>query len=112
MTALTDASPLAGRRVLLIVGGGIAAVKAPDLIRRLRERGAAVRCVLTAAGHEFTTPLALSSLSEDRVFQFGDSAGGSGYRFRLEALSDRSVDDPFDEPGVAQLLVGGAPLAE
>lgn len=59
---------MAGRRVLLIVGGGIAAVKAPDLIRRLRERGAAVRCVLTRAGHEFTTPLALSSLSEDRVF--------------------------------------------
>lgn len=68
MTPATGASPLAGRRVLLIVGGGIAAVKAPDLIRRLRERGAAVRCVLTRAGHEFTTPLALSSLSEDRVF--------------------------------------------
>ncbi len=68
MTVPIDASPLAGRRVLLIVGGGIAAVKAPDLIRRLRERGAAVRCVLTQAGHEFTTPLALSSLSEDRVF--------------------------------------------
>lgn len=68
MTVPIDASPLAGRRVLLIVGGGIAAVKAPDLIRRLRERGAAVRCVLTAAGHEFATPLALSSLSEDRVF--------------------------------------------
>jgi len=68
MTPATGASPLAGRRVLLIVGGGIAAVKAPDLVRRLRERGAAVRCVLTRAGHEFTTPLALSSLSEDRVF--------------------------------------------
>ena len=68
MTVPNAASPLAGRRVLLIVGGGIAAVKAPDLIRRLRERGAAVRCVLTQAGHEFTTPLALSSLSEDRVF--------------------------------------------
>jgi len=68
MTVPIGASSLAGRRVLLIVGGGIAAVKAPDLIRRLRERGAAVRCVLTQAGHEFTTPLALSSLSEDRVF--------------------------------------------
>ena len=68
MTVPNGASPLAGCRVLLIVGGGIAAVKAPDLIRRLRERGAAVRCVLTQAGHEFTTPLALSSLSEDRVF--------------------------------------------
>ncbi len=68
MSSAIRPSPLAGRRVLLIVGGGIAAVKAPDLIRRLRERGAAVRCVLTQAGHEFTTPLALSSLSEDRVF--------------------------------------------
>src|ERR1700761_4117949 len=44
-------------RVVLIIGGGIAAYKALDLIRRLRERGHAVRCVLTAAAQEFVTPL-------------------------------------------------------
>ena len=56
------------RRILLIVSGGIAAVKVPDLIRRLRERGAAVRCVLTRAGAQFVTPLALAALSGDKVY--------------------------------------------
>ena len=45
------------KRILLIIGGGIAAYKALDLIRRLRERGASVRCILTAAGEQFVTPL-------------------------------------------------------
>lgn len=56
------------RRVLLIVGGGIAAYKSLDLIRRLRERGAAVRVVLTRAAQEFVTPLSAGALSNDRVF--------------------------------------------
>lgn len=60
---------LDGKRILLIVGGGIAAYKALDLVRRLRERGAAVRGVLTAAGKQFVTPLSLSSLTEDKVFE-------------------------------------------
>lgn len=59
---------LAGRRVLLIAGGGIAAVKLPDLVRRLRERGASVCPVLTRAGGEFVTPLSLSALAEERVY--------------------------------------------
>ena len=57
-----------GKRVLLIVSGGIAAIKIPDLIRRLRERGASVRCVLTEGGKQFVTPLSLSALSEDKVY--------------------------------------------
>jgi phosphopantothenoylcysteine decarboxylase/phosphopantothenate--cysteine ligase len=56
------------RRILLIVGGGIAAVKVPDLIRRLRERGAAVRCILTKSGGQFVTPLTLAALSGDKVY--------------------------------------------
>src|SRR5260221_13386579 len=48
---------LAQARILLIVGGGIAAYKSLDLIRRLRERGAAVRAVMTKGGQEFVTPL-------------------------------------------------------
>ena len=57
-----------GKRLLLIVSGGIAAYKTLELIRRLRERGATVRCVLTAGGAQFVTPLALAALSEDKVY--------------------------------------------
>src|SRR5262245_64702208 len=59
---------LKGKRILLIVAGGIAAFKSLELIRRLRERGASVRCVLTDAGARFVTPLSLQALSEDRVY--------------------------------------------
>ena len=59
---------LKGKRILLIVAGGIAAFKSLELVRRLRERGAAVRCVLTEAGARFVTPLALQALTEDRVY--------------------------------------------
>ncbi len=56
------------KRVLLIIGGGIAAYKCLDLIRRLRERSIAVRAVMTKAAHEFITPLSVGALSNDRVF--------------------------------------------
>lgn len=59
---------LAGKHILLIVGGGIAACKSLDLIRRLRERGAAVTPVLTRAGAEFVTPLSLSALAGRKVY--------------------------------------------
>jgi phosphopantothenoylcysteine decarboxylase/phosphopantothenate--cysteine ligase len=54
--------------VLLIIGGGIAAYKALDLIRRLKERGVAVRCILTRAATEFVTPLAAGALAGGHVF--------------------------------------------
>src|ERR1700689_3114527 len=56
-----------GNRVLLIIGGGIAAYKSLDLIRRLQDRGAQVRCILTAAAQHFVTPLAAAALSGERV---------------------------------------------
>jgi phosphopantothenoylcysteine decarboxylase/phosphopantothenate--cysteine ligase len=56
-----------GNRVLLIIGGGIAAYKSLDLIRRLQDRGMAVRCILTAAAQHFVTALAAAALSGDRV---------------------------------------------
>ena len=59
---------LQGRRILLIVAGGIAAFKCHELIRRLREQRAAVRVVMTKAAQEFVTPLSLASLSEDKVY--------------------------------------------
>lgn len=58
---------LAGRRILLIIGGGIAAYKSLDLIRRLAERGAAVRVVMTRAAQEFVTPLAAGAIAGERV---------------------------------------------
>ncbi len=57
-----------GRRILLIVGGGIAAYKSLELVRLLKGRGAEVRTVLTRAGAEFVTPLSLSALTEDKVY--------------------------------------------
>jgi len=62
-------TPLQNRRILLIVGGGIAAYKSLELTRRLRERGASVRAVLTSAGAEFVTPLSLGTLTGDKVYQ-------------------------------------------
>ncbi len=59
---------LAGKRILLIVSGGIAAYKALELIRLLRKDGCAVSCVLTAGGAHFVTPLSLQALSEERVY--------------------------------------------
>jgi phosphopantothenoylcysteine decarboxylase/phosphopantothenate--cysteine ligase len=55
------------KRVLLIIGGGIAAYKSLDLIRRLGERGYSVRCVMTTAAQEFITPLAVGAISNERV---------------------------------------------
>lgn len=59
---------LSGKRILLIISGGIAAYKSLDLIRRLRERGASVRPVMTSGAQEFVTPLAVGALAADHVF--------------------------------------------
>ncbi|HVJ54362.1 MAG TPA: bifunctional phosphopantothenoylcysteine decarboxylase/phosphopantothenate--cysteine ligase CoaBC [Aliidongia sp.] len=59
---------LEARRILLIIAGGIAAYKSLDLIRRLKERGASVRGVMTKAAQEFVTPLSVASLTEDKVY--------------------------------------------
>src|SRR5271169_3542010 len=64
-SARQAAAPAAAtaKRVLLIIGGGIAAYKSLDLIRRLKERGALVRVVLTSAAQHFVTPLAVGALA-------------------------------------------------
>ena len=59
---------MVGKRILLIIGGGIAAYKACELIRELRRRGASVRCVLTRGGGHFVTAMTLAALSEDKVY--------------------------------------------
>ncbi|MGV6805870.1 MAG: bifunctional phosphopantothenoylcysteine decarboxylase/phosphopantothenate--cysteine ligase CoaBC [Ruegeria sp.] len=60
---------LASKRILLIIGGGIAAYKSLDLIRRLRERGASVTPVLTRAAEEFVTPLSVSALAGEKAYR-------------------------------------------
>ena len=60
---------LAGKRILLVIGGGIAAYKALETIRRLRDRGAAVTPVLTRAAEEFVTPLSASALAAEKVYR-------------------------------------------
>ena len=58
----------ASRSILLIIGGGIAAYKCLELIRRLKDRGIASRCILTRAGEQFVTPLAVRTLAGERCF--------------------------------------------
>lgn len=60
---------LSGKRILLIIGGGIAAYKSLELIRLLRQKAANVRCILSSAGSQFVTPLSVSGLSGDKVYQ-------------------------------------------
>lgn len=59
---------LQDKQILLIIGGGIAAYKSLELIRRMRERGASVRVIMTSAAHEFVTPLSVSTLTGEPVF--------------------------------------------
>jgi phosphopantothenoylcysteine decarboxylase / phosphopantothenate---cysteine ligase len=63
----TETSSIRGRRVLLVIGGGIAAYKSLDLIRRLRERGGAVRVVMTAAAQAFITPLSAGAIAGEHA---------------------------------------------
>jgi phosphopantothenoylcysteine decarboxylase/phosphopantothenate--cysteine ligase len=59
---------LSGKRILLIIGGGIAAYKCLDLIRRLKERDARMRTIMTKAAHEFVTPLSVGAIAGERAF--------------------------------------------
>ncbi|QDZ00765.1 bifunctional phosphopantothenoylcysteine decarboxylase/phosphopantothenate--cysteine ligase CoaBC [Nitratireductor mangrovi] len=87
---------LAGKRILLIISGGIAAYKSLDLIRRLRERGASARCVMTRAAHEFVTPLAVGALTADHVFSdlFDRQAEHDVGHIRLSREADLIVIAP------------------
>ena len=66
--SLVSREAIPAKRIVLIIGGGIAAYKCLDLIRRLRERGVAVRAVMTKAAQEFVTPLSVGALTNERVF--------------------------------------------
>ncbi len=66
---MTPDMTLRGKRILLVISGGIAAYKSLELIRRLKEHGAQVRCILTAGGAQFVTPLSVSALSGEKVYE-------------------------------------------
>ena len=101
---------LSGKRILLIVSGGIAAYKALELVRRLRARGAGVRAILTRAGAEFVTPLSLSTLTEDKVygdlFSLTDEAEIGHIRLSREA--DLLVIAPASADLLAKMAQGRA----
>jgi phosphopantothenoylcysteine decarboxylase / phosphopantothenate---cysteine ligase len=100
--------PLQGRRILLIIAGGIAAYKSLDLIRRLRERGAAVRVVMTAAAQRFVTPLAAASLSGDQVYTdlFSLTEESEMGHLRLAAEADLVVVAPATADLIAKMAAG------
>lgn len=91
-----------GKSVLLIVSGGIAAVKCPDLVRRLGERGISTRCLLTRGGSQFVTPLALSALSGDKVYQDIFSLTDENEMGHIEL--SRSADLVVVAPATANIL--------
>jgi phosphopantothenoylcysteine decarboxylase/phosphopantothenate--cysteine ligase len=99
---------LHGKRILLIVSGGIAAYKSLDLIRRLRERGASVRCILTEAGGQFVTPLVLAALSEDKVYRelFSLTDESEMGHIRLSREADLLVVAPASADLIARMAAG------
>ena len=101
---------LTGKRILLIIGGGIAAYKALDLIRRLRERGAEVTPVLTRAAEEFVTPLSVGALAGTRahrhLFDLTDEAEMG--HIELSRVADLLVVAPATADLLAKMAGGHA----
>lgn len=103
-------SSLAGKRVLLVISGGIAAYKTLELIRRVRERGGEVRCVLTQGGAQFVTPLSLAALSEDKVYSdlFSLTDESEMGHIRLSREADLVVVAPASADILAKMTHGRA----
>ncbi|NUH63821.1 bifunctional phosphopantothenoylcysteine decarboxylase/phosphopantothenate--cysteine ligase CoaBC [Sulfitobacter sp. S0837] len=101
---------LSGKHILLIIGGGIAAYKSLDLIRRLRERGARVTPVLTRSGEEFVAPLSVSALTGVKVFRdlfdLGDEAEMG--HIQLSRAADLLVVAPATADLMAKMAQGTA----
>ena len=99
---------LNGRRVLLIISGGVAAYKSLELIRRLRERGAWVRPILTAGGAQFITPLSVSALAHETCYTdlFSLTAKGEMGHLRLARETDLVVIAPASADLLAKMANG------
>ena len=107
----TASGPLAGRRILLVVGGGIAAYKALDLIRRLRERGGQVRPLVTESAQHFVTPLAAAALAGERAHTdlFDRETEAEIGHIRLARDADAIVVAPATANLMARMATGHAP---
>lgn len=101
---------LDGKRILLIVSGGIAAYKSLVLIRRLRDRGVKVRCVLTDGGAQFVTPLSVAALSEEKVYRdlFSLTDESEMGHIRLSREADLVVVAPATADLMAKMAAGRA----
>lgn len=99
---------LADKHILLIISGGIAAFKALDLIRRLRERGAKVTPVLTKAGSQFVTPLSVSALAGEKIYQdlFDLTAEAEMGHIELSRAADLIVVAPATADLMAKMAGG------
>jgi len=99
---------LHGKRILLIIGGGIAAYKCPELIRRLRGRGAAVTPVMTRAAEEFVAPLALASVAGEQVHRalFDLTAEAEMGHIQLSRSADLIVVAPATADLMAKMAQG------
>ncbi len=93
---------LASRHILLIIGGGVAAYKSLELIRRLQDAGAEVTPVLTAAGEQFVTPLSVSGLAGRRVFRDLFDLGDEAEMGHIQL--SRSADLVVVAPATADLM--------
>lgn len=102
---------LSGKTILLIIGGGIAAYKSLELIRRLRERGAGVRAILTESGSRFVTPLSVSALTGEKVYQelFDLTVESEMGHIALSRSADLVVVAPATADLMAKLAAGLAP---
>jgi phosphopantothenoylcysteine decarboxylase/phosphopantothenate--cysteine ligase len=101
---------LHGKRILLIIAGGIAAYKSLELVRRLRERDVGVRAILTAAGAQFVTPLSISSLTQERVFTdlFSLTDEAEMGHIELSRSADLLVVAPATADIIAKMATGQA----
>lgn len=97
---------MSDKRILLVVGGGIAAYKSLELVRLLRKAGIGVRPILTKAGAEFVTPLSLSALAEDKVYSELFSLTDEAEMGHIEL--SRSADLVVVAPATADLMAKAA----
>ncbi len=105
---MTNPSPLSGRAILLVIGGGIAAYKALDLIRRLKERGAAVTVIMTEGATRFVTPLAAGALAGGKVYTglFDREAEQDVGHIRLARSADLVIVAPATADLMAKMAAG------
>src|SRR5665213_1816738 len=103
---MKDFTSMRGKKILLIIGGGIAAYKSLELIRRLAERGVKSRAILTHAGAEFVTPLSVSALTADKVYSELFSLTDEAQMGHIEL--SRSADLVVVAPATADLMAKAA----